>query len=60
MAQKLTKETMDKLVDVVLEHDRTPRGKLFEYPYTTQESNQIIQRAQMTAERMTSILGFSR
>ena len=49
MAKVITQETLDKMADVVLDYNRTPRRHLFEYPYRADESRQLIKNAEEVA-----------
>jgi hypothetical protein len=56
MAEKLSKKTFNQLVDIVLEHGRTPRKELFEYPYNEFESRDLIASAERTVKRMIAVI----
>lgn len=56
MVKRLDEETKDRLVDVLLEYNRTPRHQLFEYPYNERESNEILEKAERAVHRIVRIL----
>lgn len=39
-------ENFDRMVDAVLEYNKTPRRHLFEYPYRDDESRDLIRSAE--------------
>jgi hypothetical protein len=56
MSGKLDKKTFDKLVDIVLEHGRTPRKDLYEYPYNEFESRDLIAKAETAVKRIIKVI----
>lgn len=46
MAPEIDRPTLDKMVDAVLDYNRTPRRFLFEYPYRADDSQDLIRNAE--------------
>lgn len=55
MAQKVSKETFEKMVDAVLEYNRTPRRELFEYPHNEWESRTLINNAEAVVRKVLAL-----
>ena len=55
MAQQLDRETLDKMVNVMLDYNGTPRHRLFEYPYNDYESRAILQKAETAVRRIVAL-----
>ena len=56
MSRNVSQETMNQLVDTLLEYSGTPRRHLFEYPYRDDESRELIAKATRTARKMIATL----
>lgn len=56
MAQRIDKDTRDRLVNIVLDHGGTPRHRLFEYPYRDDDSRALIEAANSTVTKMLAAL----
>ena len=53
---EISKETFEKLVDVMLENAGVPRDDLYEYPYNEFESRDLLNKAAASVRRTLSIL----
>ena len=47
--------TFDQMVDVVLEHNGTPRHRLFEYPFRADTSQALIDKAEHVVRRILKL-----
>lgn len=59
MSTQLNQKTFEKLVDNVLEYNRTPRKDLFEYPYNEFESRDLIKNAEALVRKMVATINRS-
>lgn len=59
MTTQLSQKTFDKLVDNVLEYNRTPRKDLYEYPYNEFESRDLIKAAENLVRSMVATINRS-
>lgn len=55
----LDQATKNRLADVFLEHARTPRSKLFEYPHRDDDSRTMIRNAELAASKFMQVLAES-
>lgn len=55
MSTQVKKETMDKMVDAVLEYNKTPRRHLFEYPYRADDSQRLIANAERLVKTILAL-----
>lgn len=57
MPKQLDKETLNVLVDVLLEYKGTSRKRLDEYPNTVWDRDEQLKKAERSAKRLAYILG---
>lgn len=55
MAKQVSSENFEKMVDIVLAHNGTPRHRLFEYPHRDDDSRRMIQEAEMVVRRILAL-----
>lgn len=56
MSSGVDKKTFEALVDKVLEYNSTPRRELYEYPYNSFQSDDILRKAEKLVRNMLGIL----